>query len=191
MITDQRSAYAMSLTAARRGLLDRLRVVMGDRNLAAYIVPHSDQHQSEYIRDCDERLAFVSNFTGSAGTAVVFSAESEKGAALWTDGRYHVQGELAFTAAACRVVCLISIIHTLHTHTHTHTHTRPKPDHTPTPFASHTDTIRIRVRVCTHSSVFALRCVFAMRCEPHTHTLTHTHTHAFDPLPPLPPPPSS
>ena len=144
----------MSLTAARRGLLDRLRVVMGDRNLAAYIVPHSDQHQSEYIRDCDERLAFVSNFTGSAGTAVVFSAESEKGAALWTDGRYHVQGELAFTAAACRVVCLISIIHTLHTHTQW-----PKA-------RPHTDTIRITHRHHSHTSTSMhtqQRVCFAMR----------------------------
>jgi hypothetical protein len=161
----QLSDFNMAFTASRRGLLDRLRVVMGDRNLAAYIVPHSDQHQSEYIRDCDERLAFVSNFTGSAGTAVVFSTESEKGAALWTDGRYHVQGELAFTPAACRVVCLIPINHTLQ-HTHTHTHAQ-RPDHTPTPFAfAHTH---------THT---------------HTHTLelTLTHAHAFDNLPPPPPP---
>ena len=150
MITE-RSANAMSLTAARRGLLDRLRVVMGDRNLAAYIVPHSDQHQSEYIRDCDERLAFVSNFTGSAGTAVVFSAESEKGAALWTDGRYHVQGELAFTAAACRVVCLISIIHTLHTHTHAQSPTTHR-HHSHTSTSMHT-----QQRVC-----FAMRVCDAM-----------------------------
>ena len=157
----------MSLTAARRGLLDRLRVVMGDRNLAAYIVPHSDQHQSEYIRDCDERLAFVSNFTGSAGTAVVFSAESEKGAALWTDGRYHVQGELAFTAAACRVVCLISIIHTLHTHTHAQSPTthRHHSHHTPTPFAYEYE--------YAHTAA-CLLCDACLRCDVN---LSHTHSH--------------
>jgi hypothetical protein len=39
--------------------------------------------QSEYVAACDERRAFVSGFTGSAGTAVITSTQ----AALWTDGR--------------------------------------------------------------------------------------------------------
>ncbi len=39
--------------------------------------------QSEYVAACDERRAFVSGFTGSAGTAVITPTE----AALWTDGR--------------------------------------------------------------------------------------------------------
>lgn len=42
---------------------------------------------SEYIGDSDERLAFISNFTGSAGTGVVTLDK----AALWTDGRYFLQ----------------------------------------------------------------------------------------------------
>ena len=43
--------------------------------------------QSEYIADCDQRRAFISGFTGSAGTAVV----TDSAAALWTDGRYYLQ----------------------------------------------------------------------------------------------------
>lgn len=43
--------------------------------------------QSEYIANCDKRRAFISGFTGSAGTAVV----THDKAALWTDGRYFLQ----------------------------------------------------------------------------------------------------
>lgn len=53
----------------------------------AYIVPSGDAHQSEYIADCDARRQFISKFTGSAGTAVITLDK----AALWTDGRYHLQ----------------------------------------------------------------------------------------------------
>lgn len=53
----------------------------------ALIVPSGDAHQSEYIADCDCRRAYVSGFTGSAGTAIVTDNE----AALWTDGRYFLQ----------------------------------------------------------------------------------------------------
>lgn len=61
----------------------------------AYIVPSGDNHQSEYIADCDMRRQFISKFTGSAGTAVITLNK----AALWTDGRYHLQAskQLDFT----------------------------------------------------------------------------------------------
>ena len=54
------------------------------RPLAAYIVPSPDQHNSEYIAARDERRAFVSGFTGSAGVAVVTGDK----ALMWTDGRH-------------------------------------------------------------------------------------------------------
>eukprot|EP01116_Phalansterium_solitarium_P006262 TRINITY_DN18570_c0_g1_i1.p1 TRINITY_DN18570_c0_g1~~TRINITY_DN18570_c0_g1_i1.p1 ORF type:complete len:643 (+),score=156.21 TRINITY_DN18570_c0_g1_i1:116-1930(+) len=71
--------------------LRRLRDLMNksENNIAAYIVPTDDAHQSEYLRDCDKRRAFLSGFTGSAGTAVVTADQ----AALWTDGRYFLQAE--------------------------------------------------------------------------------------------------
>lgn len=59
----------------------------GVKGVDAYIVPSEDAHMSEYAPDCDNRRAFISGFTGSAGTAVV----AKEAAALWTDGRYFLQ----------------------------------------------------------------------------------------------------
>lgn len=50
-------------------------------------MPSEDSHASEYIARCDARRAFISGFTGSAGTAVV----THDKAALATDGRYFNQ----------------------------------------------------------------------------------------------------
>ncbi|KAH8702372.1 putative Xaa-Pro aminopeptidase P [Talaromyces proteolyticus] len=67
--------------------LARLRELMKQHKLDVYIVPSEDSHQSEYIAHCDARRAFISGFTGSAGTAVISTAA----AALSTDGRYFNQ----------------------------------------------------------------------------------------------------
>ncbi|KAH9849039.1 Creatinase/aminopeptidase [Lenzites betulinus] len=56
-------------------------------NVQAAVIPSEDQHFSEYIAQCDERRAFISGFTGSAGTAIVTSED----AYLFTDGRYFLQ----------------------------------------------------------------------------------------------------
>ncbi|RZC55446.1 hypothetical protein C5167_014295 [Papaver somniferum] len=53
----------------------------------AYIIPSQDAHQSEFIAECFSRRAYISGFTGSAGTAVV----TRDKASLWTDGRYFLQ----------------------------------------------------------------------------------------------------
>ncbi|KAJ4954950.1 hypothetical protein NE237_011733 [Protea cynaroides] len=55
----------------------------------AYVIPSQDAHQSEFIAECFMRRAYISGFTGSAGTAVV----TKEKAALWTDGRYFLQAE--------------------------------------------------------------------------------------------------
>ncbi|KAK8329897.1 hypothetical protein V6Z12_A11G357200 [Gossypium hirsutum] len=55
----------------------------------SYIIPSQDAHQSEFIAECYMRRAYISGFTGSAGTAVV----TKDKAALWTDGRYFLQAE--------------------------------------------------------------------------------------------------
>jgi Xaa-Pro aminopeptidase len=47
-------------------------------------VPHNDAHDSEYIADEDERIAYISGFTGSAGIALILMDR----AYLWTDSRY-------------------------------------------------------------------------------------------------------
>ena len=60
---------------------------MKAHGVTAYLVPHADAHGSEYLCSRDERLAFISGFDGSAGTAVV----TLDAALLWTDGRYFNQ----------------------------------------------------------------------------------------------------
>ena len=67
--------------------LEQLRTCMREQNVYALIVGTEDAHNSEYVAECDARRAFVSGFTGSAGTAVV----TLDGAYLWTDGRYWLQ----------------------------------------------------------------------------------------------------
>lgn len=57
--------------------------------LDALIVPSEDYHQSEYVSERDQRRAFVSGFTGSAGLALITMNE----ALMWTDGRYFLQAE--------------------------------------------------------------------------------------------------
>jgi Xaa-Pro aminopeptidase len=57
--------------------------------LTGFIVPHADEHQSEYLPPSAERLAWLTGFTGSAGAAVVLPEE----AAVFVDGRYTIQAE--------------------------------------------------------------------------------------------------
>ena len=64
--------------------------------LAAYVIPSSDEHLSEYTPARDERRAFISGFTGSSGTAVVTASEAR----LWTDARYWLQAEAELDAPA-------------------------------------------------------------------------------------------
>ncbi|CAN9515146.1 unnamed protein product [Ophioblennius macclurei] len=69
--------------------LKELREKMLDMRISAYVIPGTDAHLSEYIAPRDARVAFMTGFTGSAGTAVVTLSK----AALWTDSRYWVQAE--------------------------------------------------------------------------------------------------
>ena len=67
--------------------LPLLRARMADQGLDGFLIPHEDEHQNEYLPDANERLAWATGFTGSAGAAVVFQDR----ASLFTDGRYTVQ----------------------------------------------------------------------------------------------------
>ncbi|WFA09158.1 aminopeptidase P family protein [Tissierella sp. Yu-01] len=69
--------------------LDKLRALMAERGITAYIEPTSDPHQSEYVADYYKGRDWISGFTGSAGTVVITKDE----AILWTDGRYFIQAE--------------------------------------------------------------------------------------------------
>jgi Xaa-Pro aminopeptidase len=78
--------------------LKRLRDLMSKHNITAYIVPTADAHQSEYVARRDARREFLTQFNGSAGTALVLSDDAsaksfDKKAFMWTDGRYFLQAE--------------------------------------------------------------------------------------------------
>lgn len=69
--------------------IENIRDLMKEKNVYAYIVPSSDYHQSEYVGDYFKSREFMSGFTGSAGTLIIYMDE----AGLWTDGRYFIQAE--------------------------------------------------------------------------------------------------
>ena len=73
------SSYADRLSALRQQL-------KRDR-LDGFVVPLTDEHMSEYVGAYAQRLAWLTGFQGSAGTAAVLPAE----AAIFTDGRYTLQ----------------------------------------------------------------------------------------------------
>lgn len=73
---------------------------MRSSGLAAYIVPRADAFQGEYVAACDERLSWLTGFTGSAGTAVIGLDR----AALLVDGRYTLQGRNQVGPAGLEVV---------------------------------------------------------------------------------------
>ena len=66
-----------------------LRRELARPGLAGFIVPRADQHQNEYVPPADERLLWLTGFSGSAGIAVVMSDK----AALFIDGRYSEQAK--------------------------------------------------------------------------------------------------
>jgi len=64
-----------------------LRAELTRRGLGGFVIPHADRFQNEYLPGCEERLAWLTGFTGSAGFAIVLSDR----AALFVDGRYTLQ----------------------------------------------------------------------------------------------------
>jgi Xaa-Pro aminopeptidase len=73
--------------AASGPRLAALRTELARRGLTGFIVPRSDRHQNEYVPASEQRLAWLTGFTGSAGVAVVLMQR----ALLFIDGRYTLQ----------------------------------------------------------------------------------------------------
>lgn len=67
--------------------LEKMRNLMKSEGIDYYVVPTDDFHGSEYVGEYFQTRAWLSGFTGSAGTLLVGKDE----AALWTDGRYFLQ----------------------------------------------------------------------------------------------------
>ena len=75
----------MSSILSRR--LAALRARLAEEGLDGVVIWRDDMFMGEEVRPCDERLAMISGFTGSAGYAVILADH----AAVFSDGRYHLQ----------------------------------------------------------------------------------------------------
>ena len=64
-----------------------IRQAMAARGLDGFVLPHEDEHQNEYLPAANDRLAWATGFTGSAGAAVILKDK----AAVFVDGRYALQ----------------------------------------------------------------------------------------------------
>ena len=67
--------------------LAALRAWMGTVGVDGFLVPRADKFQGEYVAHCDDRLAWLTGFTGSAGFACVLQGT----AGVFIDGRYRIQ----------------------------------------------------------------------------------------------------
>jgi Xaa-Pro aminopeptidase len=67
--------------------LSAFREELARRKLTGFVIPRADQQQNEYVAPSEERLAWLTGFTGSAGMAIVLAQE----AAVFVDGRYTLQ----------------------------------------------------------------------------------------------------
>jgi Xaa-Pro aminopeptidase len=73
--------------AVTKPRLEALRAELSRRGLDGFVVPHTDRFQSEYLPPSEERLAWLTGFTGSAGSAIILADR----AAIFVDGRYTLQ----------------------------------------------------------------------------------------------------
>lgn len=89
----------VSSPAASGERVKALQRELKSRRLKGFLVPHSDAHQNEFLAPPDERLAWLTGFTGSAGVAIVL----EKAAALFVDGRYLLQAKAQVDPAVFEV----------------------------------------------------------------------------------------
>ena len=80
--------------------LRALRGALDEAGVDGFLVPRADAHQGETVAPHDERLAWLTGFTGSAGIAVVLPGR----AALFVDGRYLVQARRQVDAECFEIV---------------------------------------------------------------------------------------
>src|SRR5258708_29030842 len=83
--------------------LSAFREELARRKLTGFVIPRADQQQNEYVPPSEERLAWLTGFTGSARMAIVLTRE----AALFVDGRYPLQAGKQGAAKALAVEPLI------------------------------------------------------------------------------------
>src|ERR1700709_2327152 len=83
--------------------LAAFREELARRKLTGFAIPRADQQQNEYVAASEERLAWLTGFTGSAGMAIVLAKE----AAVFVDGRYTLQAAKQVDGKAWNVEPLV------------------------------------------------------------------------------------
>lgn len=78
----------------------KLRSLMAEKGIDAYVVPTADFHQSEYVGEHFKARKFITGFSGSYGTAVI----AKDDAGLWTDGRYFFQATNELEGSGIRLM---------------------------------------------------------------------------------------
>ena len=63
--------------------MERLKKLINNQRVSGYIIPKNDEYFNEYIHESKDRLKFISNFSGSAGFAVILKNKNY----LFVDGR--------------------------------------------------------------------------------------------------------
>jgi len=80
--------------------VQKLRSLMAEKGIDAYVVPTADFHQSEYVGEHFKARKFITGFSGSYGTAVITKDDG----CLWTDGRYFFQAENQLSGSGIRLM---------------------------------------------------------------------------------------
>ena len=69
--------------------MDKLNKLLSKYNIDGYIIPKNDEYFNEYTDNSKDRLKFISNFSGSAGFAVILKNKKY----IFVDGRYTIQAK--------------------------------------------------------------------------------------------------
>ena len=70
--------------------LKKLKKIIEIHKLDGYLVPKNDEYFNEYVSQSSDRLKFISNFSGSAGFAIILKNKNY----LFVDGRYTIQSRI-------------------------------------------------------------------------------------------------
>ena len=68
-------------------MIKKLKKLFKKYSIDGYIIPKNDEYFNEYVSPSDDRLKFISGFSGSAGFAVILKNKNY----LFVDGRYTIQ----------------------------------------------------------------------------------------------------
>ena len=69
--------------------ITKLKNLFLKNNIGGYLIPKNDSYFNEFINPGEDRLQFISDFTGSAGTAIILKKQN----LLFVDGRYITQAK--------------------------------------------------------------------------------------------------